>query len=285
MLKAITARPGQLRFNGGATTIFQWHPGASNRFATATGSVNIFAHTSVGASTLLFFDFEAIGGNGPNQHIPTFTSINGDAQSTQDNDGFDHLLVNEAWLEFSLWNDNVTATVGKIDLTNYFDNNSLANDETSQFISAAFVNSAALPAPGSTPGIRIRLSMFSRLYIQLGISKVDNSGNDILAGLMKIGGAGFKLFPESQNEANLRVYGYLHPSNNGGGYGVSFDQNVVVGVSIFSRWNRNGSNLATWYPIREAWSAGTRWVTSCAGRKCVLSAAYGQSSVEQASLA
>jgi hypothetical protein len=96
LLKAITERPGQLRFNGGATAIVQGNPDRNSRFATGVGSFDIFAHTSFGSHTLLFFDFEAIGGNGPNEHIVTFTSLNGDAGSTQNPQGLDQLTVLEA---------------------------------------------------------------------------------------------------------------------------------------------------------------------------------------------
>ncbi len=285
LLKAITARPGQLRFNGGATSIFQWNPRPAGRFTTATGSLNILAHTSLGGNSLLFFDFEAIGGNGPDQHVGALTPLNADGGSTQDNDGFDRLTVGEAWVEFSLLQEDLTLTAGKIDLTNYFDNNGVANDETSQFISAAFVNSAALPAPGSTPGIRVRSTLLSRIYLQFGLSSADNSGDNVLNELIKMGSVGFKVFPDDDYEANVRIYGYLHPSaENGNGYGLSFDQNMPAGLSIFARWNHNEPKLARWFGIAKAWSVGARLITSLSEDKLVFSAAYGETSPASATL-
>ncbi|MBD3224631.1 MAG: hypothetical protein GF313_07870, partial [Caldithrix sp.] len=89
LLKAITQRPGQLQFNGGATTILQHSSGTDRRHTTGVGSFDFYAHTAFGANTLLFFDLEAIGGNGPDDFFPTFSGLNGDAGSTQDEDGID----------------------------------------------------------------------------------------------------------------------------------------------------------------------------------------------------
>jgi hypothetical protein len=41
----------------------------------------------------------------------------------------------------------VIFTPGKGDLTNYFDTNAVANDETSQFLSSGLVNSVAVTFP------------------------------------------------------------------------------------------------------------------------------------------
>ncbi len=277
LLKAISEQPGQLRFNGGVTTIIQGNPRRRDRFSTATGSLDIFAHTSFGKGTLLFFDFEAIGGNGPAGRNARLGSLNADAGSTQDVQGFDRLSVLEAWGEFSLLDDAFVVTAGKIDLTNYFDNNGVANDETAQFISGPFVNSSALPAPGNSPGIRFRTTILDRFYLQAGLASVDNSGDHIFAEIVKMGSVGFKTLPDTDIEGNVRFYGYLHPAaDDGGGYGVSVDQGVVGGVTLFGRWNRNNASLSGWFGVEKAWSAGGRFVTSVSGRKLVAAAAFGE---------
>ncbi len=277
LLKAISERPGQLRFNGGVTTIIQGNPRRRDRFSTATGSLDIFAHTSFGKGTLLFFDFEVIGGNGPAGRNARLGSLNADAGSTQDLQGFDRLSVLEAWGEFSLLDDGFVVTAGKIDLTNYFDNNGVANDETAQFISGPFVNSSALPAPGNSPGIRFRTTILDRFYLQAGLASVDNSGDHIFAEIVKMGSVGFKLLPDTDTEGNIRIYGYLHPeAGDGSGYGTSVDQALGGGVTLFGRWNRNNASLAGWFGVEKAWSAGGRFVTSVSGRKLVTAAAFGE---------
>lgn len=64
LLRAIQQRPGVLRFNGDANSTFQRGLRKKDKRAIAEGSFDIYAATSFGSGTLLFFDIEAIGGNG-----------------------------------------------------------------------------------------------------------------------------------------------------------------------------------------------------------------------------
>ncbi len=278
VLRAITARPGQLRFNGGATSVLQWNPRSSNSFTSATGSVNIFAHTTIGSQTVLFMDIEAIGGNGPAAFVPSFAPMNGDAGSTQDADGLDRLYVNEAWMEFTAFQEALTVTAGKIDLTNYFDNNNVANDETAQFINGTFVNSAALPVSGNSAGLHLRTSIFHLFSLQMGFASVDNSGDYIADQLLKIGSAAVRIFPDSEHEGNIRIYGYLHPTvKNAGGFGLSADQNIAENVTLFGRVNHNSSPVARRFGISSAWSGGGRYLMSVSGHNLAFAMAYGES--------
>jgi len=286
LLKAITEQPGKLRFNGGATSTLQSNAGETDAFVTGVASFDIFAHTSFGENTLLFIDLEAIGGNGPNSRIPTFASLNEDAGSTQSRDGLDRLTVLEAWAEFTAFEEAIKLTMGKIDLTNYFDNNSFANDETSQFISGAFVNSAAFPVPNNSAGVRFITTILNRFSLQIGAASSDNSGADLLTDIFKMASVGFKVFPDSPWEANLRLYSYAHPSAGDDlGYGVSFDESIAEAFSIFARYTTNGHELANWFGVKSAWSAGARFVRQIEGRRNVAGVAYGQISPADDALA
>ena len=151
LLEAILDQPGKLQ-----TEL------KKNSAYVGVGSFDIFAFTSFGKNALLFFDFEAIGGNGPDALLPNHSGLNADAGNTVSSDGLDRLTVLEAWTEFKAINDIFTVTLGKIDLTNYFDNNLHANDETSQFLSGVFVNNAVLPVYSNGPGIRFRTAFINR---------------------------------------------------------------------------------------------------------------------------
>ena len=91
LLRLIRQQPGVLRFNGSATSSFQYGMNKSISKTIGVGSFDIFALTSFGEGTLLFFDIEAIGGNGIDNLIPTFSGLNGDAGTLQDEDGIDRL--------------------------------------------------------------------------------------------------------------------------------------------------------------------------------------------------
>lgn len=277
LLEAITKRPGQLRFNGGSTTILQYGYSDGNEHTMGAGSFDIYAHTAFGPNSLLFFDLEAVGGNGPDEFYSTMTGLNDDAGSTQDEDGVDRLTVLEAWSEFTMLDERFTITAGKIDLTNYFDNNASANDETTQFISSAFVNSAAFAVPENAPGVRFRTTLANRFHFQAGFSSTDNSGKDLFEDIYRIAGIGFTFLPDSDFESNFRVYGYQHPSaGDASGYGISFDHVSFGAFNLFARYGANENDLADYWGIETAWSAGTRLVTDIAGKTAVLGLAGGE---------
>ena len=54
------------------------------------------------------------------------------------------LNLREAWLRTELFGQRLALTAGRLDLTNYFDQNALANDESTQFLSDALVNNQML---------------------------------------------------------------------------------------------------------------------------------------------
>ncbi|WP_321289488.1 hypothetical protein [uncultured Sunxiuqinia sp.] len=276
LLKALTKRDGQLQFNGVATASFQVEPQSHANYQ-AVGSFDIFAFTSFGQHTILFFDLEAIGGDGPDQLIPNLSGLNADAGSTQNSEGIDQLVVLEAWAEFRALKDIFTINVGKIDVTNYFDNNLHANDETSQFLSGAFVNSAALPAPINAPGVRFRTSFVNRFYLQLALSSLDNSGNDLMRDHFKIAETGFKLFPQTGWEANFRFYGFEHPAaGHSRGFGLSFDELIAGRFTVFGRYAKNEKRLSELFGIEQAWSAGVGFKQLFLNREFKVGLAFGE---------
>ena len=136
--------------------------------------------------------FQAKKGAGLDSHINPMVTTDVNAGSNQIN-GFDIVSIPEAWIEFFLFDKTVTVTAGKIDLTNYFDNNNFANDEYSQFINGSFVNSSALPLVVPSPGIRIRTTFFNRLFFQYALASADNSGDRIFSNLINAASIGFKI--------------------------------------------------------------------------------------------
>ncbi len=285
LLEFISKKPGQLFFNGQASAIIQGNLQKKDKFSTANGSINLFATTSFENNIILFVDLEAIGGNGPDDFAETISSLNGDAGSTQSSDGFDRIVVNEAWTEFLFLDDIFTVTAGKIDLTNYFDNNAIANDENSQFITGAFINNNAFAVPSNSPGLRIRTTILKRFYLQFAMSKAENTGNNIFSDIYKIGGIGFKLFPFSDYEAEFHLFGYSHPlANNRYGFGVSMSQTIAARFTIFGRFGNNENELADWYKIKNAWSIGSQFTENILGEPSVIGIAFNSTKPYDTSL-
>ncbi|MBS4035375.1 MAG: carbohydrate porin [Ignavibacterium sp.] len=276
LLRALEERPGALRFNGSATTSLQ--SGLKNNFNKlyAVSSFDIFALTSFGNGTLLFFDIEAIGGNGIDEITPTLSGLNGDVGSLQDVDGIDRLQVLEAWGEFTIFDELFTVTAGKIDLTNYFDNNKYANDETLQFLSNPFVNNPAFAVPGNSPGVRFRTTILGRFYFQVGFANANNSGSDILNNVYKIIGTGLKILPNTEWEANLHLYNYWHPiANDAAGFGLSFDETIFGKYQVYARYGKNSKGLSDWYGIESSWSAGLSFLQNIDDQGINIGVAYG----------
>ena len=65
--------------------------------------------------------------------------------------------VREAWLRTELFSQKLALSAGRLDLTNYFDRNAVANDETFQFISDALVNNPMLGLGEQRRGRRRRV--------------------------------------------------------------------------------------------------------------------------------
>ncbi len=276
LLQEYLSSPGVINLNGSAMGILQGSFGDDQDLATATGSFDLFLAARLGDHSLFFIDLESAGGEGPNAHIPTVNSLNDDAGSTGDEDGFDRLHVREVWAEIPTANHAVTFTVGKIDLTNYFDTNHLANDETSQFITGAFVNSAALATPDNSPGVRMRADRGS-LAFQFAASSSDNSGDRIFDQLFAIGGVGFAHDADGAWHGNYRGYGYASGEVHGaGGYGFSLDQLFAGQVAAFFRWSHNASGLAEASGVDWAWSSGLQFDLGASETASTLGAAFGE---------
>jgi len=280
LLKAILEEPGKLQFSGVATTSLQV-PLEKDPTWKGVGSFDIFAYVSFGPNALLFFDLEAGAGQGPDALIPNISGLNADVGGG-DGKG-QNLIVLEAWTEFKMFQEIFTVTFGKIDATNYFDNNLHANDETSQFVSGVFVNNPVLPVGVNSPGIRLRTTFLKRFYIQYGLFMADPSSSDIMKNHLKLLETGVKVFRGSGWEANFRVYGHEQPlANHSHGFGLSFDQLIANNFNIFARYGKNKSRLAEWYGIEKAWSGGIGLQKTMLKRTFKIGMAYAETWAYQA---
>lgn len=206
--------------------------------------------------TTLFLDLEAIGGNGPDEFLGNLSGLNDDAGAFQDNNGIDRLSVREVWFEVKLFEKQVSLLAGKIDLTNYFDGNAVANDETTQFITSAFVNNLALEVPENGPGAVSVYEMENALHFRLGLqsSDTDDMGLGIRSSLYGIGEVGFHSDSVFGLEGNYRLWFKINGGQNDNkGIGMSMDQQLSGNLFAFARYGMNEKNGAD---IKYAWSTG-----------------------------
>lgn len=151
----------------GLTTIYQHnaHGGLQARDGhRMTGSVDYE----------VIFDFEAMGlVNGGTAYVlgestwndgigkdrvGTLFGVNGDAAG-------DHsIVVSELWYEQTFWNGKARFRFGKIDVSLDFDANAYANDETSQFLNPALINTMNIPMPNVGLGAQLVVQPVDWMY-------------------------------------------------------------------------------------------------------------------------
>jgi hypothetical protein len=280
-----TALTKNISLSGGLVGVLQGTVGNSPRdYADVVGRGDLVFNFKVGANTIAVVDVESTGGNGLDSHIASFSGLNGVAGSTGD-----RVRFREAWIEHSALDDHLVLTAGKIDLSNYFDSNSVAGDENSQFLSGAFVHSATLGLPANGPGFRVEAKLAEPLTLALGYGSGDAEGADaadsadIFDHGLGIAQLGYKL-KVGELEGNYRAYATLDgalpdgesklTTKNAFGFGVSLDQQVTDKLTLFARYGQRDKDV---YATRMAWSAGGQYAGLIDSRKDdVIGFAYGQ---------
>lgn len=240
----------------------------------------------------VFLHLEAGQGAGLEDNLTLYSNVNRDAGDSEAK-----VEVTEFWYEQGLFKDKVALTFGKLDPTAYFDQNEVANDETTQFLGRIFRNSPTLDFPDNTAGIRLAYLPVEWLELGYGVFDGNSDWEKIGDNLFNIGQARFKT-NFFNLPGNYRFYGW---NNNvyhtkwadaeknkeaAYGFGLSFDQKVTDIVTLFTRygWQNpkvyNPNIMATGdlnYSLEHSWSAGLQVEGKPWGReKDVFALAVGQ---------
>ena len=238
-------------------------------------------------------------GEGVEDEVPTLSGFNDDAPGSESA----HAEVTEAWWEqeFTLGSGKLVFTLGKVDLTNYFDTNEVANDETTQFLSSGFVNNLAVEWPDDNGfGARLTFEPTDNLYVSLGWAEADSDWEDIFEDGFGIVELGYKAKIMGL-EGNYRVYAWVNAKDHldvddlrdyakgrkaldsidddkvNWGVGFSVDQHVAEGIVVFARAGFMDSDVVSGsveeagvevdtVPIKGAYSFGFRVSGSYWGR-------------------
>ena len=274
-----TALTKNISLSGGLVGVVQGSLGNKPKdHADVVGRGDLVFNFKIGENTIAVIDVEATGGNGIDSHITNYSVLNGVAGSTDDRARF-----REAWVEHSAFNDRLIVTAGKIDLTNYFDSNAVANDENSQFLAGTFVNSSVLSAPGNGPGVRLQAKLAETLVLGLGYGSGDTDSDDFVDHGYGIAELDYKL-KLGELEGNYRAYASVDGAapdgkikleeKNSFGFGFSIDQQLTDKLTLYARFGQREKNV---YATRRAWSIGGQYAGLIPGRKDdVLGFAYGQ---------
>ncbi len=243
----------------------------------------------------LFFHFRTGQGDGLSDLRPGFAAPNATAfqlgGSSQPDDASP--ILAQAWYQLHVPLDgrplddssrHLEITFGKIDPFVFFDQNAAADDETTRHLNLAFVHNplldagggAGLDAYGFTPGLR--LAYQDRQFetrgwaASLGVfgSGPGSAFDDSLQRPFVIAQAEARLQPFAGREGHFRTYGWHNgraTAHDGAtierqrGWGVSFDQQVGDGVTLWGRYGRSiaGEPAFTRALTTGVEFAGTNW--------------------------
>jgi hypothetical protein len=167
-------------------------------------------------------------------------AANGPALNPSYLSGSGNLAVREAWVEMHTPRKNLGLQVGVIDLSGAFDANSVANDETGQFLTGSLVNSPLLQAPANSPGAILRAD-FNRWSLKLGAQDSRSAGgDDLVDSLYGIAELGFRY--NFHGDAVWRVWARQQPRGTeqpDQALGLSVDHRVTPRLTTFWRYAKN----------------------------------------------
>jgi Carbohydrate-selective porin, OprB family len=257
----VDANARKVAVNGSARGILQQvanaEEGQNQLFAEGAVDLTLLYHPMVW--TTLFIDFEAIAGPGPDKKLGSLSRVNADAETLGGQD--EKLTVREGWIWLKFFKDRLDFFVGKLDLTNYFDRNLFANDETTQFLNTALVNNAMLKQPLNRAGVTLRWDAGRDLGFSLGGQATHDLDEDLWSEPFVIGEIDFHttFLIEGNYRLWARVTSLSPPDRTRQMYGggISIDQLLTPQLGVFVRAgvNQIESISRTFF----AASGGLRW--------------------------
>jgi hypothetical protein len=211
--------------------------------AYALASADLFFTAGIAQNTLFFADIVGLSGSPPDAEIPTATLINGyTARLVAQNE----LNLREAWLRTELFGNRLALTAGRLDLTNYFDANAFANDESTQFISDALVNNQMLGLAVNGTGVATEFDAKNGIRVKFGFQQSDTDATNLSDSMFTLSEAGYTFTPFALPEGTYRVWFRTDNSVEDAirkGFGLSFDQKVTQSVGLFARYGNQQTEL------------------------------------------
>lgn len=188
-----------------------------------------------------FMHLETGQGAGVEDELKVFSNVNKDANTDES------VKIAEVYYEQNLLDKKITLTFGKLDSTCYIDDNTYANDETTQFLGRIFKNSPVIEFPDNSFGLRLGLAPIDLFDMELGIFDADADWEDAFDSVFLGSQINFK--PKLlERTGNYRVYGWLNDKDHikwddalktkekSYGFGLSFDQEIADVFGAFARY-------------------------------------------------
>lgn len=232
-IDAATVTQASRRTRGGSAA-----PAEGNAYALA--SADLFFTAKLAQYTVFFADVVALSGSPPDREIPGLTLLNGyTARLVNQNE----LNLREVWLRTELFRQRLSVIAGRLDLTNYFDHNAAANDETTQFLGDGLVNNPVLGLATNGTGFAAIFDPKIGLTFRGGVQQSNPDATNLADSLYSLAEVGYLTTPFSLPEGNYRVW---YRATNAGGlssssFGLSVDQKITPVITVFGRYGNGDS--------------------------------------------
>ena len=217
---------------------------AANKRAYALASADLFFTAGIAQNTVFFADIVGLSGSPPDAEIPTLTLLNGyTARLVRQNE----LNLREAWLRTELFGQRLALTAGRLDLTNYFDANALANDESTQFISDALANNQMLGLASNGTGVAAEFDAKTGLRFKFGLQQSNTEATNLSDSMYTLSEVGYTFTPFALPEGSYRAWFRTDNSDTVDtlrtGVGLSADQKLTSSVGVFARFGQQEVDL------------------------------------------
>src|SRR4029450_10490208 len=116
------------------------------------------------------------------------------------------LNLREVWLRTELFGQRLALTTGRLDLTNYFDANALANDESMQFLSDALVNNQMLGLASNGTGVAAEFDPKNGFRFKFGLQQSNDDATNLSESLFTLSEVGYTFTPFSLPEGTYRLW-------------------------------------------------------------------------------
>ncbi len=204
--------------------------------AYALASADLFFTAKLAQYTVFFADVVALSGSPPDAEIPTLTLLNGYTARLESQNA---LNLREVWLRTELFGQRLALTAGRLDLTNYFDANAFANDESTQFLSDALVNNQMLGLASNGTGVAAEFDAKTGFRLKFGFQQSNNEATNLSDSMYTLSEVGYTFTPFALPEGSYRLWFRTDNTAENAvrtGVGVSLDQKLTNVVGLFGRY-------------------------------------------------
>ena len=234
----------------------------ANDHAYQLASADVFFTAGIAQHTLFYADVVGLSGTPPDLEISGLTLLNGySARLVRQNE----IGLREAWLRTEIFSQRLSLTAGRLDLTNFFDRNSAANDETTQFLSDALVNNPVLGLATNGSGFAAVFDPKIGLNFKFGFQQSNPDATNLNDSLYSLAEVGYLARLPGLGEGNYRVwYRDTNASTvSSTAWGVSLDQKIAPSVTLFGRYG--DGKVPSGGDSQTAFSAGQHFVSGGVG--------------------